>query len=315
VSEWRSVVGMSDEAAARLIHEDGIQVLVDLSGHTAHNRLPVFAYKPAPVQVTWLGYFATTGVEAMDYILGDPYVTPEGEEHHFTERVWRLPQIYCCFSEPRYEVSVGALPALSNGYVTFGSFNNLAKVNDRVISLWSRVLQAVPGSKLLLKTKALADEGVRGRVRSRFAACGVGSDRLILEGPAPRGELLGAYNRVDIGLDPFPYPGGTTTAESLWMGVPVLTRRGDRFLSHVGETMAYNTGQGAWVAADDAQYVQKAVSFASDLRALSALRAQLRQTVLQSPLYDAKQFAKHLTQALTQMWAAYRDRPTSDMKS
>jgi predicted O-linked N-acetylglucosamine transferase (SPINDLY family) len=163
-------------------------------------------------------------------------------------------------------------------------------------------LQAVPGSKLLLKTKALADEGVRGRVRSRFAACGVSSDRLILEGPAPRGELLGAYNRVDIGLDPFPYPGGTTTAESLWMGVPVLTRRGDRFLSHVGETMAYNTGQGAWVAADDAQYVQKAVSFTSDLRSLSALRAQLRQTVLQSPLYDAKQFAKHLSEALTQMW-------------
>jgi len=302
LTELTDVSHLDPGAVSERIRKDGVQILLELSGMTSSKALQIASYKPAPVQVTWLGYFATTGVEAIDYILGDPYVTPEGEEDHFTERVWRLPQIYCCFSEPRYEVLVGELPALSNGYVTFGSFNNLAKVNDQVVSLWSRVLQAVPGSKLLLKTKALADEGVRGRLRDRFGACGVGAERLILEGPAPRGELLAAYNRVDIGLDPFPYPGGTTTAEALWMGVPVLTRRGDRFLSHVGETMAYNTGQGEWVAADEGEYVAKARAFAADLAALAALRARLRHTVLKSPLYDAPTFAKNLTEALHSIW-------------
>ena len=223
-SKWQPLVGLSDEEAAKRIHEDGVHILIDLAGHTAGNRLPVFAYKPAPVQVTWLGYFATTGVKEIDYILGDPYVTPEREADHFVEKIWALPETYCCFSPPVGAPEVNPLPALSNGYVTFGCFNNLAKVNERVIELWGRVLQAVPGSKLMLKTKALADEAVRKRITEQFQAQGVAPDRLILEGPAPRVELLGAYGRVDIALDPFPYPGGTTSAEALWMGVPVLTK-------------------------------------------------------------------------------------------
>jgi predicted O-linked N-acetylglucosamine transferase (SPINDLY family) len=301
-SKWHSLVGLSDEEAAKRIHQDGVHVLIDLSGHTAHNRLPVFAYKPAPVQATWLGYFATTGVKEIDYIIGDPYVTPEGEADHFVEKIWALPETYCCFSPPRGAPEVAALPALSNGFVTFGCFNNLAKVNERVIALWARVLQAVPGSKLMLKTKALTDETVKARIRGQFQERGVEADRLILEGPAPRTELLGAYGRVDIALDPFPYPGGTTSAEALWMGVPVLTKRGDRFLSHVGETIAHNSGQSEWIAQNEAEYVQKAVQFTQDLPSLAARRAQMREKLLQSPLYDAKRFARHLEQALRGMW-------------
>ena len=301
-SKWHSLVGLSDEEAARRIHEDGVHVLIDLAGHTAANRLPVFAYKPAPVQATWLGYFATTGVKEIDYIIGDPYVTPESEADHFVEKIWALPETYCCFSPPRGAPQVTALPALANGFVTFGCFNNLAKVNERVIALWARVLQAVPGSKLLLKTKALADETVKARIRGQFQERGIEADRLILEGPAPRTELLGAYGRVDIALDPFPYPGGTTSAEALWMGVPVLTKRGDRFLSHVGETIAHNSGQSEWIAQDEAEYVQKAVQFTQDLQSLAARRAQMREKLLQSPLYDAQRFARHFEQALWGMW-------------
>ena len=301
-SKWNSLVGLSDEEAARRIHEDGVHVLIDLAGHTAANRLPVFAYKPAPVQATWLGYFATTGVKEIDYIIGDPYVTPESEADHFVEKIWALPETYCCFSPPRGAPEVTELPALSNGFVTFGCFNNLAKVNERVIELWAQVLKSVPGSKLMLKTKALADETVRRRMTEQFQAQGVEPDRLILEGPAPRTELLGAYGRVDVALDPFPYPGGTTSAEALWMGVPVLTKRGDRFLSHVGETIAHNSGQSEWIAQDEAEYVQKAVQFTQDLPSLAARRAQMREKLLQSPLYDAKRFARHFEQALRGMW-------------
>jgi predicted O-linked N-acetylglucosamine transferase (SPINDLY family) len=303
-SKWHSLVGLSDEEAAKRIHEDGVHILIDLAGHTAGNRLPVFAYKPAPVQATWLGYFATTGVKEIDYIIGDPYVTPESESDHFVEKIWALPQTYCCFSPPRGAPEVTMLPALANGFVTFGCFNNLAKVNNKVIELWAQVLQAVPTSKLMLKTKALADETVRGRIMGQFQAQGIDPTRLILEGPAPRVELLGAYGKVDIALDPFPYPGGTTSAEALWMGVPVLTKRGDRFLSHVGETIAHNAGQSEWIAQDEAEYVQKAVAFTQDLASLAARRAQMRKTLLQSPLYDAKRFAQHFTEAMWGMWSA-----------
>jgi predicted O-linked N-acetylglucosamine transferase (SPINDLY family) len=213
---WKPLAGLSDEAAARLIRADGIHLLLDLSGHTRHNRLPVFAWKPAPVQATWLGYFATTGVKEMDYLLGDPYVTPAGEENHFTETVWRLPECYACFTPPDTAVNVGPLPALSDGCVTFGCFNNLTKMNDSVVDLWSRVLKAVPGSRLFLKTKQLNDPALCDATRRRFAACGITPERLMLEGASPRGELLSAYNRVDIALDPFPYPGGVTSMEALW---------------------------------------------------------------------------------------------------
>ncbi|MHB1140929.1 MAG: O-linked N-acetylglucosamine transferase family protein [Sulfuricaulis sp.] len=302
---WRPIAGLTDAAAAARIHADGVHVLLDLSGHTAHNRLPVFAYRPAPVQASWLGYFATTGVVAMDYLIADPWTLPESEEVNFTEKIWRLPETRLCFTPPDAVVQVSPLPALTNGYITFGCFNDLAKINDGVVALWSRVLTAVPGSRLFLKAKQLQEASVRQRIVERFAAHGIGADRLIPEPPAPRAEYLAAYQRVDIALDPFPYPGGTTSAESLWMGVPVLTLAGERFLSRQGVGLLMNTGLPEWVASGPDDYLARAVAHANDLRGLAALRAVLRDRFLASPVCDAKRFARHFEQALEGMW---RDR-------
>jgi predicted O-linked N-acetylglucosamine transferase (SPINDLY family) len=199
-------------------------------------------------------------------------------------------------------VEVGALPALTTGYVTFGCFNNLSKMNDAVVQLWARVLQAVPGSRLFLKYQQLAEASVRQRTCERFAAHGIEAARLIFEDYGPRGDYLAAYNRVDIALDPFPFPGGTTTVEALWMGVPVLTLQGERFLARQGVGLLMNAGLPEWVAADAQDYVARAVAHASDLPALAALRARLRQQVLTSPIYDAPHFAQHFEAALRAMW-------------
>ncbi len=299
---WTPIHGLGDEAAARLIRDSGVQVLLDLSGHTGHNRLPVFAWRPAPVQATWLGYFATTGVAEIDYVVGDPHVAPPEEAGHFTETVWRLPEIYYCFTPPAVAVEVSDLPALAKGCLTFGCFNNLTKLNDTVLAVWARILHAVPRSRLLLKAPQLRDASVRASIHDRFAAHGIGAERLLIELPSSRADYLQAYHRIDIALDPFPYPGGTTSCEALWMGLPVLTRRGDRFLSHAGETILRNAGLPDWIAEDNDHYVARAVHFASDLDRLAHLRAQLRAQVLASPLFDAPRFARHFEDAMEGMW-------------
>lgn len=299
---WKPLADCRDEEAARMIHADGVHVLIDASGHTSGNRLPIFAWKPAPVQLTWLGYFATTGVKEMDYLLGDRFVTPETDAAHFTEKIWRLPESYLCFTPPNVALEVNTLPALAGGCLTFGCFNNLAKMTDEVVELWARILHAVPQSRLFLKTRQLNDPGICTITCQRFANLGIAADRLVLEGASPRAELLAAYQRVDIALDPFPYPGGTTSVEAIWMGVPVITRRGDRFLSHMGECIAHNAGLADWVAVDSDDYLARAVGFAANLKQLATLRANLRQQVLTSPLFDAPRFARHFEAALWGMW-------------
>lgn len=304
ISHWRVVEleDMDDKNLAHQIFDDGIDILIDLAGHTGHNRLPVFAWKPAPVQVTWLGYFATTGLSAIDWILSDRWVLPETEEAHFIEKPWRLPDAYYCFTPPEFPLTVGHLPAAGCGQVTFGCFNNPRKLNDRVFACWSRVMAAVPGSTLLLKNKAYENATVREEITDRFARLGVDSGRLRFAGQSPRAEYLAAYNEVDIALDPFPFPGGTTSIEGLWMGVPVLTLKGDRFISHQGETILQNVGLPEWIAQDVDDYVAKAAAFAADLPALTRLRAGLREQLLASPLCDAPRFARNLEQAFRGMW-------------
>ena len=300
---WRALFGKKDEAAAKLIHQDAPHILIDLAGHTAHNRLPVFAYKPAPIQVSWLGYFATTGLPEMDHILGDPYVTPETEAHHFSEKIWRLPETYLCFTPPQFEIEVKPLPALVNGFITFGCFNNLTKLNDSVLALWAKVLAALPSAKLFLKTKQLADPLVVQDMLQRFDRVGVTADRLILEGPSPRADYFESYNKVDIALDPFPFPGGTTSVEGLWMGVPVVTLKGERFISHNGQTIAHNAGQANWIANDANDYVRLALEATSDLEKLARERAGLRAQVLASPLFDAPRFTHNFEAAMLAMAA------------
>lgn len=299
---WRDISTLDDAAAARTIHNDGIHILVDLAEHTNYNRLPVFAWKPAPVQISWLGYFASTGLAEIDYVLGDRHVLPDDEASHFVERPWCLPDNYLCFTPPDDDLPVAALPASSNGYITFGCFSDLMKVNDEVVAVWSRVLRALPTARLLLKARQLGDPATHVATRARFAAHGIEGERMMLEGPSSRAAYLAAHARIDIGLSPFPYPGGTTTAESAWMGVPVLCRRGDRFLSHLGESVLHAAGLADWIAEDNDDYVAQAVARASDLPQLVALRAGLRAKLLQSPLCDAPRFVGQLEAAFIDMW-------------
>ena len=301
-SSWKSIYAQTDEEVAKRIVADGIHVLVDLAGHTADNRLPVFAYKPSPVQLSWLGYFATTGLNEMDYLLGDPYVTPPQNDEQFTEKVWRLPETRWCFTAPDADMEVVLPPALNQGYVTFGCFNNLAKMNDKVVELWAKVLDAIPNSQLLLKTKQLSDQLLRKSVIQRFSAQGIDSKRIILEVQEDRQGYFAAYNRIDIALDPFPFTGGTTSVEGLWMGVPLLTLAGDSLVSRQGVGVLMNAGLQEWIADDEEEYLAKAIRFASDLDKLASLRADLRAQVLASPLFDAPRFARNFENALLEMW-------------
>jgi len=208
----------------------------------------MLAWKPAPVQLSWLGYCASTGLSSMDAFVGDPWIVPPGSEAQFVEPVLRLPETFLCFTPPALDIAVGPLPALAQGAITFGCFNKPLKMNEAVVALWAKVLQAVPGSRLLLKG------GSQEAMRERFARHGIAPERLLLEGASPRAEYLAAYHRVDIALDPFPYPGGTTSVEGLWMGVPVLSLRGATALSRQGESLLQNLGLPGWVAADEDDY-------------------------------------------------------------
>ena len=299
---WTEVFGLMDYELAELIQKDEIDILIDLSGHSGRNRLPVFAWKPAPIQVTWLGYFATTGLEAIDYLIADPWTLPESEEANFTESIWRLPDTRLCFTPPDTNVVIRPLPALAEKTITFGCFNNLNKMNDTVIAVWARLLTEVPNSRLYLKARQLYRPSAHAEVIERFKRHGILPSRLVLEGPEERANYLAAYNRVDIALDPFPYTGGTTTAEALWMGVPVLTMSGKHFLARQGVGLLMNAGLPDWIASDPDDYVARAVSHANDLEGLADLRTRLRAQVLSSPVFDAARFAMHFEAALRGMW-------------
>ncbi len=311
--QWHAVGEWTDAQLARQIHQDGVDILIDLAGHTTHNRVRVFAWRPAPVQLSWLGYFATTGIAEMDYLLADPHTVPPEHEAHFTETIWRLPETRMCFTPPREVVPVSPLPAQASGHITFGCFNHVGKINDTVIATWSRILHRVPGSRLFLKAKQLAGEAARQRLTRALAAHGISDDRLVLEAGSPRLQYLETYHRIDIGLDPFPYTGGTTTVESLWMGVPVLTLAGPNLISRQGLALMNNAGLPDWVASDADDYVERAVAFANDLPALAELRSQLRAQVLASPLFDAQTFARHFEAALRGMWTRWCERQTPSL--
>ncbi len=299
---WKSLVGLSDCEAATLIHHDGLHVLLDLSGHSSGTRLPIFAWKPAPLQVSWLGYFATTGLAEMDYFIADEVGVPESNQAQFVEKIKYLPDTRLCFTAPDADVLVSALPALTNLWITFGCFQNMAKVGDEVLDLWAEVLIAVPNSRLRWQYKSFSDVAVADDLIKRMAKRGVESHRIQLFGAVEREAYLAAHNEIDVILDTFPFNGGTTTCEALWMGVPTLTLAGDRLIARQGASLLTAAGLSDWIAENKSEYISKAKSFCSNLSQLANLRSNLRARVLASPLFDGQSFAKNMEKALWEMW-------------
>ena len=266
-----------------------------------------FFYKSAPIQITWLGQ-GSTGMSEIDYFIGSNHITPKNEDHHYVEKVFRLPGISQCFTPPDFNVEVNELPAIKNNFITFGSANKLAKVNDDVIFLWSKILKSVPNSKILLKNKDLDNFKIKHNIISKFEKNEIIKDRLILEGESKtRRELLATYNKIDIGLDPFPFQGNTTTIESVWMGVPVIILKGDRYIFHFGESINTNLDMNDWVAKNYSEYISKAIKFSSDIDLLSKLRMSLRKRALESPVFDAPRFAEHFSDMLWSMWQNFNN--------
>jgi predicted O-linked N-acetylglucosamine transferase (SPINDLY family) len=295
---WRDVIGMDHERLAEQIRADRIDILFDLAGHTAHNRLLVFARKPAPIQISWIGYEGTTGLGAMDYLLADHLMVPPGSERHYRERVLRMPDGYLCYDPPEAAPPVGPPPSLKNGFATFGSFNNPAKITPDVVAVWARILRAAPSTRLVLKYRGLGDQTVRKRFLDLFAVQGVGPQRLDLLPWSSYSDYLATYHQVDLALDPFPFSGSTITCESLWMGVPVLTCPGETFASRHSLSHLSNVGLTETIARDLDEYVELAVSLAGDPARLAVLRSGLRKRMAASPLCDGKRFASHLISLL-----------------
>ena len=300
---WRTTVGFSDGAVAAQIAADGIDVLVDVSGHTAGNRLPVFARKPAPVQVTWLGYPHSTGLSAIDYRLVDAITDPEIEGNFAaSEKLLRLDGPFVCYGPP-----IDAPPPLPlsphGDIVTFGSFNNPAKYSGVTLDAWAELLKRVPHSRLLLKGIPFADSTTRELYHERFERRGVPSQRITLVERTPsQSSHLAHYNEIDMALDPFPYNGATTTCEALWMGVPVIALNGDRHSARVGASLLTSIGRSDLIGHDIDAYIRIAARLAGDRPRLASLKSALRGQMAASPLCDASQFARKIERAYRFMW-------------
>jgi protein O-GlcNAc transferase len=316
---WRNICGAADHAVVDLIRSDGIDVLVDLSLHMSDNRLLVLARKPASVQVTWLGYPGTTGLEAIDYRLTDPFLDPPTEDNaaHYSERSYRLPDTFWCYDPLQgsgFRVGgsgnagedgcrVNELPAVSNGFITFGCLNNFCKVNEPTLALWAAVLRAVPGSKL----RMLAPAAARRRVVDALHRHGVGGTRLDFLDRMPRDRYLASYHRIDIGLDTIPYNGHTTSLDAFWMGIPVITLIGKTPVGRAGWSQLNNLGLQSLAAATREEFVQIAAGLSEDTQQLRRLRASLRDQLASSPLMDAKRFARNVENAYREMWSSPLD--------
>ncbi len=302
--EWRDTAELGNEQLARQIRDDRIDILVDLTGHIGGGRLQSFTYKPAPIQITWIGYQATTGLSAIDYFLTDAWADPPGQTEQFlVERPYRLPETFFCYMSPPNPPDVGPLPASSREYVTFGSFNNLAKVTPRTLDLWTRLLRAVPDSRLLLM--APNSEEVHQRLRAIFIAAGIFADRLELVRRVPLRAYLERYNQIDIALDPVPFNGHTTTLDAAWMGCPTVMLAGEIYAYRYGGSVLRNLGLGDLIAASEDEYIRIAADLAEDLSRLSEIRRRLRSTMAGSPITDAAGFTRNLEQAYRQMWRAW----------
>jgi predicted O-linked N-acetylglucosamine transferase (SPINDLY family) len=305
-AHWRDTAALTDEQLAERVRADHIDVLIDLAGHTGGNRLLAFARKPAPVQCTWLGYEGTTGLHAIDYLIADDRLVPPAADGHYRERLLRLPGGYACYDPPAHAPDPGPPPALATGRVTFGCFNNPAKLSQPALEAFAAILRRLPDARLLLKYRGLDDPAVSGRLLGRLAAAGVGPERLELRGASRHADYLAAFRDVDIALDPFPFGGGVTTCDALWMGVPVVSLAGDTFASRHGLSHLTAVGLASELVAWN---VNDYVALAADLDRLAGLRAGLRERMARSPLCDAERLADELLAALRPAWREWASSP------
>jgi protein O-GlcNAc transferase len=300
---WHNIVGLSVSAKAQLIYDHEIDILVDMSGHTAGNCLDVFACRPAPIQISWLGFPGSTGLIEMDYRLSDIWLTPDETPEYFSEKIWNLQRPVHCYAPLSNAPAVAPLPAKRNGYLTFGSFNNLTKLTDETIDLWAGVLRGVSRSRLALKDLSTKDTGVQKGILERFALHGISAERILfLEQQAWTIDHLASYGEIDIALDTYPYNGATTTMEALWMGVPVISLVGNRTSSRYGLSFLTGAGLSEFAVESPEAFVEAAQKLSNNLEDLTTLRAQLRKQIAQSPLCNGPDFARSVENAFTQMW-------------
>lgn len=312
--KWVNVSEFRDEDFVKRVVKDKIDILVDMSGHTGRNRLIAFASKPAPVQLTWLGHPASTGLKRMDWRITDEISDPVGSEKYYTEKLYRFDCAVCYApavkdptlrKNPQYHVN--PTPALLNGYITFGSCNNLAKINQNVVRCWSQILLNVSGSKLLIESPGLAQPEFKQKVCADFARYGVDASRLLLFGRDIKYQYV-RYHEIDIALDPFPYGGGTTSCDLLWMGVPLVTLHSETVMGRAGASLLTQLGFTDWIACSEQDYVSKAVGLSSDIESLNLIRRALRSRFEGSPLMDGKKFARNFERAFEDMYTqAVRD--------
>ena len=311
---YRNIRPLDNKAAAELIENDNIDILVDMAGHSADSVIYTMAYKPAPIQVTWLGYPDTTGMSQIDYRLTDEIADPAEFKKFYSEELFYLPQGFLCYGPGDMMPPVVQSPCLEKGSITFGSFNNSTKINPVVIETWSRILKSTPDSSLLLKFKSGSDDEIRQMYLDRFAAHGISPDRIATTSWLPAPQHLELYGQVDIALDTFPYNGTTTTCQALLMGVPVITLAGEHHISRVGRSIMTRLGLDFFVASTPDEYVAKAVALAAKPDALAKIRSNMRMRMAASPLCNKVEFAENIENAYRQMWYRWcRPQGNSDL--
>jgi predicted O-linked N-acetylglucosamine transferase (SPINDLY family) len=307
VDHWRDVVLLDVNALVEQVRGDQIDILVDLAGHTRNGRLQVFAMRAAPIQVSWLGYFHSTGMDRIDYFISDPYTSPAGSGQLFSETMVHLPQTRFCYTAPPYISEVQDAPHAEKGFVTFGCFNNILKISDEVIAVWSQILTRMPDTQLLLKADGLHEEKVCERLLAKFAEQGIGANRVELRRRTSHDSMFREYGDVDIALDPFPFTGGMTTFEALYMGVPVVTLAGDTVVSRQSASILMNLDLPEFIHETVESYIDGAIALASESAKLIELRSVLRERINASPLSDTVTFTRNLEQLYRRMWLAYCD--------
>tara|TARA_B110000971_G_scaffold51296_1_gene51850 strand:+ start:269 stop:1951 length:1683 start_codon:yes stop_codon:yes gene_type:complete len=303
---WHDLAELSDVDAANKIRKNKINILIDLTGYFANNRFTIMKFKPAPIQIIWMGYTNTTGNEEIDYIVADPNLIKDNEKHLYSEKILKLPKIWNCHSGIELNVEVENLPYLTNNYITFGCFNNSSKISDAVIETWSEILLKINNSKLMMKAPSDDAEIAQKYILKKFNNYNIDSSRILFSPRVKaRKDHYKMYNRIDISLDTFPYTGVTTSIESIWMGVPVLTLRGTNFVSRCGESLNSNLGMLEFIAKDKSDYINKAITISQNKEKLSLIRKSLRKNVLNSPLFDMKNFGQDFSKLLNDVWKKY----------